>query len=107
MSHTTLDSPVWADSEAPASHPPLSADTTVDVCVIGGGIAGLSVAYHITGEGKSVVVLEAGRIAGRMTGRTTAHLSSAIDDGFENVESIRGTELANLAYASHHAATHP
>src|SRR5262245_6117148 len=104
MSHNTLDTPVWADSEVPASHPPLAGDTTVDVCVIGGGIAGLSVAYYVAREGKSVVVLEAGRVAGHMTGRTTAHLSSAIDDRFETVESIRGTEMAKLAYQSHHAA---
>src|SRR4029077_17377533 len=75
-----------------------------DVCVIGGGIAGLSVAYHLVREGKSVVVLEAGRIPGRMTGRTTAPLSSAIDDRFENLESVRGTEMAGLAYRSHQAA---
>src|SRR5689334_14763412 len=64
MSQTTLDFPVWADSEAPPSYPALTTDTTVDVCVIGGGIAGLSVAYHAAREGKSVVVLDAGRIAG-------------------------------------------
>jgi glycine/D-amino acid oxidase-like deaminating enzyme/nitrite reductase/ring-hydroxylating ferredoxin subunit len=104
MSQNTLDSPVWAESEAPPSQPPLTADTTVDVCVIGGGIAGLSVAYQLSLEGKSVVLLEAGRIANRMTRRTTAHLSSAIDDQFENLESVRGTEMAQLAYASHQAA---
>ena len=78
MSHTTLDNPVWTETDSPAPCPALTADTSADVCVIGGGIAGLSVAYHLTRDGKSVVVLEAGRIAGRMTGRTTAHLSSAI-----------------------------
>jgi len=104
MPHNILDTPVWADSEAPPSYAPLATDATADVCVIGGGIAGLSVAYHVAREGKSVVVLDAGRIAGRITGRTTAHLSSAIDDRFENVESVRGTDMAKLAYASHQAA---
>src|SRR5436309_2408936 len=104
MSRTSLDYPIWADPESPESCAALAADTSVDVCVIGAGIAGLSVAYHLARDGQSVVVLEAGRIAGRMTGRTTAHLSSAIDDRFASVESVRGTEMAHLAYQSHQAA---
>ena len=101
---TPLDDPIWADAAPAEGHPPLSADEAADVCVVGGGIAGLSVAYHLAREGKSVIVLEAGRIGGRMTGRTTAHLASAIDDRFATVEQVRGEDMARLAYASHAAA---
>src|SRR5687767_7712172 len=52
----------------------LAADERADVCIVGAGIAGLSTAYHLTREGKSVIVLDDGPTAGGETSRTTAHL---------------------------------
>ena len=52
-----------------------------DIVVIGAGIAGLSTAYLLGCEGRSVVVLDDGLIGGGMTDRTTAHLSNAVDAG--------------------------
>ena len=37
---------------------------TVDVAIVGGGIAGLAAAYELRQRGHSVVVLEAGSRAG-------------------------------------------
>ena len=51
--------------------PPLSFDLDVDVCVIGGGLAGLTAAREIARGGWSVVLLEAGRLAARASGRNT------------------------------------
>ena len=55
-----------------APHPErekLTFDLDVDVCVIGGGLAGLSVAREIARRGWSVAVLEARRIAWNASGR--------------------------------------
>jgi glycine/D-amino acid oxidase-like deaminating enzyme len=57
-------------------------DIQADVCIVGAGIAGLTTAYLLAREGRSVVVLDDGPIAGGQTQRTTAHLSNAIDDRF-------------------------
>ena len=38
---------------------PLTQDCNADVCVVGAGIAGLSVAYHLGNAGQRVIVLEA------------------------------------------------
>ncbi len=81
--------------------PPLTQDEQTDVCIIGAGIAGLSAAYMLLHEGRSVVVLEDGEIASGMTRMTTAHLSSALDDRFHEVERLRGKEVARLAAESH------
>lgn len=55
-----LSPSLWA-ATAPAAvpTPPLSEDRTADVCVIGGGYAGLSTALHLAEAGRSVVLLEA------------------------------------------------
>ena len=52
----------------------------------------------------SVVVLEDGEIGSGETGRTTAHLSSALDDRFTELEKVFGVDGAKLAYQSHAAA---
>ncbi len=48
---------------------PLNFDLDVDVCVIGAGLAGLTAAREIARRGRSVAVLEGGRIAGGASGR--------------------------------------
>jgi glycine/D-amino acid oxidase-like deaminating enzyme/nitrite reductase/ring-hydroxylating ferredoxin subunit len=83
---------------------PLTRDAQADVCIVGAGIAGLSTAYLLASEGKSVIVLDDGPIAGGQTQRTTAHLSNAIDDRFTEIEKIHGAEGARLAAESHTAA---
>jgi glycine/D-amino acid oxidase-like deaminating enzyme len=51
---------------------PLTEDAEADVCVVGAGIAGLSVAYQLTKAGKTVIVLNDGPIVSGETKRTTA-----------------------------------
>jgi len=75
-----------------------------DVCVVGGGIAGITTAYLLARKGKSVVLLDRGPLFGGETKHTTAHLSCVIDDGFALVEKIHGPEGARLAAESHAAA---
>ena len=93
----------WAQARGP-SHPALREDLRVDVCVVGAGIAGLSAAYFLAGDGKRVVVLDDGVPGGGETGRTSAHLSCALDDGFVNIEETHGRAAARLAAESHATA---
>ena len=82
----------------------LGRDTSAEVCVVGAGIAGLSVGYLCACEGKSVVVIDDGQPGGGETGRTTAHLASALDDRYFEIERFHGEEGAKLAAESHKAA---
>lgn len=51
---------LWAATAPPAPDtPPLDADRDADVCVVGGGFAGLSAALHLAEAGVRVVLLEA------------------------------------------------
>lgn len=94
---------VWMEVQLP-EFSPLSGDRAADVCVIGAGIAGLTTAYLLARCGKSVIVLEDGWVGSGETGRTTAHISSALDDRYYELERLHGTEGARLAAESHTAA---
>ncbi len=84
---------------------PLAGDTRYDVCVVGAGIAGLTAAYLLAREGKSVVVLDSKpKVAAGETEFTTAHLAWVIDDRFTRVAQVRGDEAARLAAESHQSA---
>ncbi|MFM2045663.1 MAG: Gamma-glutamylputrescine oxidoreductase [Pseudomonadota bacterium] len=78
--------------------------TPADVVVVGAGIAGMTTAYLLLREGRQVMVVDKGEIAGGETSRTTAHLSNAIDDRYTFIEEQHGEEGARLAAESHTAA---
>jgi glycine/D-amino acid oxidase-like deaminating enzyme len=65
--------------------PRLNFELDVDVCVIGGGLAGLTSALDVARRGWSVAVLEAGRVGGGASGRNTGFVLP----GFaENVDTM-------------------
>ncbi len=82
----------------------ISSSESVDVVIVGGGIAGLSTAYLISQSGKKVVLFEDGYICSGETGRTTAHITHALDDRYYNLEKLHGEKGAHLAAESHSAA---
>ncbi|MCC3761828.1 FAD-dependent oxidoreductase [Glycomyces sp. TRM65418] len=66
----------WMASTEAAFHPPASEDLSTDVAVVGGGIAGLCTAWELARAGRSVTLLEGGRVAAGVTGHTTAKLTA-------------------------------
>ncbi len=96
-------STVWQSvADDAAFRAPLPA--SADVCVIGAGIAGLSVAYSLARHGKRVVILEARGVGSGMSGCTTAHLASVLDDRYSRLIEVRGEATARLGVQAHAAA---
>lgn len=95
---------VWMATANTPSQPQLKENIRTDVCIIGAGIAGMTTAYLLAKEGRSVVVLDDGAIGGGMTGRTTAHLTNAFDDRYVEMEKLHGADGSRLIAQSHTAA---
>jgi len=80
-SHRLSRRSYWIDSTQDVStYPNLISETfngvSVDVAVVGAGIAGLTAAYQLAKSGKTVAVIDAGAIAAGVSGHTTAKVTS-------------------------------
>ena len=95
---------LWMDVDVAPGASKLTQDTECDTVVVGSGIAGLSTAYELSGQGQKVIVLDRGKIGRGMTARTTAHLTANNDDGFRLMISRRGEKLAKDFYVSQAAS---
>jgi glycine/D-amino acid oxidase-like deaminating enzyme/nitrite reductase/ring-hydroxylating ferredoxin subunit len=82
----------------------LEENIRTDVVIVGGGIAGISIAYCLLAKGKRVVLIEDGMIGSGETGRTTAHLVTALDDRYFELSRMYGEHFARLAADSHSKA---
>jgi glycine/D-amino acid oxidase-like deaminating enzyme len=65
--------------------PRLNYELDADVCVVGGGLAGLTAAREIARRGWSVAVLEAGRIGGGASGRNTGFVQPGFAESVDTM----------------------
>jgi glycine/D-amino acid oxidase-like deaminating enzyme len=92
-----------ATAVATPERPALTHDLDVDICVVGAGLAGLTVAREVARRGWSVAVLDAGEVAGSASGRNAGFVSPGfaerIDAIVERVGLPRAKELWALSDA--------
>jgi glycine/D-amino acid oxidase-like deaminating enzyme len=93
----------WLDTAALPGLPKLGGDLDTDIVIVGAGIAGISTAYELALAGRQVTVIDRGQLGG-MTARTTAHLASVMDDGFDTLIDRLGEEAGEVFYRSQQAA---
>ena len=80
------DSYYEASVKRSAASPALAGDLQVDVCVVGGGLAGISAALELAERGYSVALLEANKVGWGASGRNggQALVGFAGDDAVES-----------------------
>jgi gamma-glutamylputrescine oxidase len=93
--------PTWYSAtmvEAP-QRVALAQDVDVDVCVIGGGLAGLTAARELARRGWSVAVLEAQRVAWNASGRNAGFVAPGFAERLEAIVERVGLRRAKELWA--------
>jgi glycine/D-amino acid oxidase-like deaminating enzyme len=101
MSDNETTAAGWYEATRVASpqRPRLNFDLDVDVCVIGAGLAGLTVAREIARRGWSVAVLEANRVAWAASGRNTGFVLPGFGESADNIVERVGLDHAKELWA--------
>ena len=94
----------WIASTPATGYSPAPDELTVDVAVLGGGIAGLNAAAALKAAGRTVAVVEAARILEGVTGNTTAKVTASHGLVYGHLVSKFGEEKARLYADSQQAA---
>jgi glycine/D-amino acid oxidase-like deaminating enzyme/nitrite reductase/ring-hydroxylating ferredoxin subunit len=87
---------VWEEFPQQKTYPQLTSNLSVDVVIVGGGLAGISCAYFLKKQGKTVAVLEANQIASGITSGTTAQITSEHNLVYSDLINTFGLEKAKL-----------
>lgn len=86
----------WSNSVKKKSYPKLLNEITVDAAVIGGGMAGMCIAYALKERGLKVAVLDSGEIGRGNTAGTTAKITMQHDLCYERITKEHGADKASL-----------
>ena len=97
MSAGTL--PYWLDAPYEA-RPPLAGRVEAEVCVIGGGVGGLSCARTLAERGVDTIVLERTTVAGGASGRNGGFLLAGVAAFHNDARELYGHQHARRLYAS-------
>lgn len=82
----------------------LEKDIEADVCIIGGGMTGITTGYYLSKTGKKVIILESDKIAEKTTGNTTAKITSQHDLFYKYLIDNFGKEYAAKYYNANQEA---
>lgn len=100
MIDAKLSDITWYEATADRGAPRavLNGRVEADACVIGAGLAGLTTALELARRGKSVVLLEAKKVAWAASGRNGGFVSNGFAEGMANVAKRVGLPAAQELY---------
>jgi gamma-glutamylputrescine oxidase len=105
MAETLPEVPSYWWRHAGPAYAPLDDDPETDVVIVGGGIAGVTLAWTLVEQGATVTLLEAGRLASEASGRNAGFLLAIPAEPYAERIAIWGREGAR-AYLQLGRRTH-
>lgn len=96
----------WVASgiEEQPTYPKLEKDIESEVCIIGGGLTGLTCAYYLTKKGFKVSVIEKNKIGNHTSGNSTAKITSQHDLFYDYlIQSVGKEQARQYLYANEQA----
>ena len=97
MAATPIDHCYWTrTARAGEGFPALRGEIEADVAIIGGGIVATVAARELKDRGRTVVVVEANRVAQGVTGRSTAKVTAQHNLFLQRIEDQHGADAARL-----------
>lgn len=94
----------WTDSAPVFTVADTPLPGRADVAIVGGGFTGLSAALALARRGASVVVLEAGAVAGEASGRNGGHVNNGLAVDYATLADKVGRDKAQAWYRAYDAA---
>jgi gamma-glutamylputrescine oxidase len=94
MSSAYIDTYYSRTAASSETYPGATGRIQADVCIVGGGLAGLTAALKLARGGRKVVLLEARRVAWGASGRNGGFVSAGYATGLSSIESRVGEDRA-------------
>lgn len=97
----------WIDSvKTKKDYQRLTQDLETDVCIIGGGLTGITTAYYLNQYKIKNIILEKDRIGQKTTGHSTAKITSQHGIFYQYLKNAKGKEFAQKYYEANEKAIH-
>ncbi len=87
---------IWKDLKQKKVCPELKKDIETDVLIIGGGITGLSTAYHLLNKNLNVCLVEKNEIASGVSSKTTGKITFLQENIYSKLSTYHSKEKSKL-----------
>ncbi len=94
---------VWEGIDLP-HFGPVTNNQTIETCIVGGGITGISIAYQMAKRGHKVMLVEAFKLGSGQTSRTTAHLTCQLEEQFVELLKMHDEKVVRTFLDAHRSA---
>lgn len=99
-----MDNSLWISTDKQKKREKLKSRIETEICIIGGGLTGITTGYYLSKNNKKVVVLEKNTIGSHTSGNTTGKITSQHGLFYNYLEESIGKEFARDYYNANQEA---